>query len=470
MDGARVTAVGVHSGDGVSGEGRGLWLWRGDEGERKVVSLSTAVHSLHPTNRGWPLLAVGVDGDLSLVSPELKVSSIATRKEAKASRTLAAAVVGRRVAVIDQRGRARVYTLGEGDRAELALDAGLTPDSVGLLAADVNDDGVITAIDTRNRVHSRRVADLDAAGAADGVALAHPSTPAVALSLPQLAATPSRSLAVVAVPSPSSSVALVAPSPELPAVLASTSVSTAANVGITHLAVLARPSATHIVLGAVLAHPDAGSKTAGRSVIHLSDIHLPPNGVGLSLLVGNAAKAASVFNLPGSSSVSQTAEKMIGHVTAALAATDVERAEKAFATWIENEDKQHGARSKPAEGVVRRLINAVFTAALPKKDKAEKEKETDAAAAPAGLKPKLKAAGPYAGKIITALVDRRVVTDSMWPGGVILAGLVPAGDWVCGSNSFISQPLTRTALNRRSGQAQPGAPIAHPRLASCDFA
>ncbi|KAL1413461.1 hypothetical protein Q8F55_001229 [Vanrija albida] len=424
MDGGeRVTAVGVHSGDGVRGEARALWVWCGDEGERKTVALETAVHSLHPTAGGWPLVAVGADGALALVSSDLTVSPLA-RKD-KAARTLAAAVVGRRVAVVDQRGRARVYTI-DGDRAELALDVALVPEH-GLLAADINDDGVITAIDTLNRVHSRRVADLESARAGDGVPLAHPSTPAVALSLPVLSATPGRALAAIAVPSPSPTVALVVPSPELPAVLASTAISTAAATGITHLAVLARPGPTHIVLGMVLAHPDAGSATAGRSVIHVSDIHLPPNGVGLSLLVGNAAKAGAVFSLPGASSLPQLAEKMVDAVTAALGDADVERAEKAFAAWLEAEDKSHGPKAKPTEAVVRRLITAVFSTALPKKDKADKEVEAvPAAAAPKG---KLKAPGPYAGKIVSTLVDRRVVTDAMWPGGLILAGLVPAGDW-----------------------------------------
>jgi hypothetical protein len=200
-------------------------------------------------------------------------------------------------------------------------------------------------------------------------------------------------------------------------VLASTPISTAATNTITHLAVIARPADGSVVLGTVLAHPSADG--SGRSVIHVADVSLPVGGVGLALLVGSAERTAAVFAKVGGAAAAQpAAERMTEAVSAALgsgAVDAVARAEKSFASWLEDEDKamqSSGRRATIPEGVARKLVEAVFSAAL------QDGKRT----------------GPYAGKVVQTLVDRKALNDAMYPGGVLLGALVPAADWVSFAN------------------------------------
>jgi hypothetical protein len=408
----RVTAVGVHAGEGVK-DGRAVWVWRGDEGSRAPVSLPFPVHSVHAVRGGWPLLAVGTNGALAAISSSLQTTSL-LQPRPKAVRVLAAGVVDAhaalapRAVIVDDRGRAYVYALEASSVNAVAEGALAGPQ---LLAADVGPDGTISVIDATHRVHARTVASIvesatsSTSAAPAGVLLTHAATPAAIISLPSA----SRPLAAIATAHPSPAVALALPSPDLPAVLASVPISTAASTAITHLSVLSRNEADNtLVLGTVLAHPDQAADGAGRSVIHLVDVALPAGGVGLSLLVGSAARTAAVFKVGGA--VHQNAgDRMVEAVAAALRASDAARAEKAFATWLEGEDKAAaGRQALIPESVGRKTLQAVFAAAL-----------TDG-----------KKTGPYATKIVQTLVDRRAVTDSMWDGGVLLAGLVPAGDWV----------------------------------------
>lgn len=395
---SRVTAA-------VVDNGRAVWVWSGEEGEKRSVSLETPAHSVHNVRGDWPLVVVGGDGSLSLLDSELKVTSLVQSR--KGARVHAAGVVDvpLRVVVVDERGRAYVYTLDvTAPRAELLADAPLANTSV--LAADVGSDGTLTAIDNANRVHTRTVKDIvDGTPTQPGLALAHPSTPAAIVSLPSS----SRPLAALASPYPTPNVALVVPSHDLPAVLASTSVSSATDTKITHLAVLARPAPTHVILGTVLSHP---GEEGGRSVIHVADMILPAGGVGLALLVGSAARTAQVFKAAAGTTAQPTADKMLEAVSAALRTTSpdaVPRAEKAFASWLDDEDKRASPAKRAAisESVVRRVLDAVFGAAL------TGDKKT----------------GPYAAKIVQTLVDRKAVADSMWEGGVVLGALVPCADW-----------------------------------------
>ena len=405
-----MTAVAVQAGEGVK-DGRTIWVWKGEDGEKKSVQLETPAHSVHCVRGGWPLIVVGANGGLVAVNSELEPKTLLKPKP-KAARILAARVIdglAPRAVLIDERGRAHIYSLEVNDsRADLVADGSVS--STPLLTADVGADGLLTAVDNANRVHSRTVKSIvEATPSTGSVHLAHPTTPAAIVSLPSS----SRPLAALAVPHPSPSVALVVPSPELPAVLASTPISTAATNSITHLAVIARPSDDSVVVGTVLSHP--GADGSGRSVIHVVDMALPVGGVGLALLVGSSERTASVFaKVGGASAPLPAADRMIESVCATLRSGTVDavaRAEKAFTSWVEDEDKSMqsiGRHATIPEPIARKAIDAVFSTAL--KDG--------------------KKTGPYAAKIIQTLVDRKAVADGMWLEGVLLGALVPAADWV----------------------------------------
>lgn len=382
----------MQTGEGVKSEGRALWVWRGDEGDKQSVALENSVHSIH--GQTWPLLLVGADGGLSLLSKELSVSSLVKGKGK--ARVLAASTSSSRATLVDERGRVSVYNLdAEGGRADLSIEASLSKDTQ-LLAASV-EDGIITAIDNARRVHSRRISDMDTLS--EGVELSHPSTPAAVISLPSKG----RPLALLAVSYPGSGVALIAPSEESPAVLANTPVGSSEGAQVTHIAVIS--SSPNLVVGTVLKQPGAN----GRSAIYIADVTIPESGVGLSLLLGSAARTADVFVSVEGPSVSQPTETMLDGVTSALQHGDVERAERTFSTFLEDEDKKTtGRRAVLAEPVVRRLLDTIFSHALQDGKKS----------------------GPYASKIVNALIDRKAVHDNMRPDGIVLGALVPCTDWV----------------------------------------
>lgn len=51
---------------------------------------------------------------------------------------------------------------------------------------------------------------------------------------------------------------------------------------------------------------------------------------------------------------------------------------------------------------------------------------------------RMRPTGRYASQIVKYLLLRNVVSDSMWPGGVVAAALLPCGDWV--SRSWCVNP------------------------------
>lgn len=398
---SRVTAVGIHSGEGVKGEGRGVWVWAGEEGEKRTIALEQPVQALHALNGGWPLLAVGAAASLHLISEDGSVQAL--QKPRGKARILASGVEGKRAVLVDEHGRVYAFALDAGaPRAELSADVTLGKEPLSLLAASVGG-GVLTAIDGNNRVHVRRVAELESGSGS--IPLAHPCTPAAIVSLGMAG----RPLAALAVPHPSPSVALTSPLPDLPAVLATQAISSG-TTQITHLAVLSH-SAGQYALGTVLSHP--GSDGSGRSVIHVLDVSVPEGGIGLSSLIGSADATAAVF--AQRSAPHGAVDKMLEGLRTSLAANTPEKAEKGFQYWLDEEDKKaaahaHGGGKRQAvvpESVVRRVVTAVFDAALEAKGKTK----------------------PYAGRIVAALAERRLLADDMYAGGLVLGALVPVGDW-----------------------------------------
>lgn len=387
-----MTVAGVHSGEGVKGEGRALWVWRGDDGDKRSVQLESKVHSIH--GQKWPLLVVSADGGLSLLDDDLALHSLA--KGMGKAGTLAAGFSESRATLVDERGRVFVYKVDtEARRADLSIEAALTKDHQ-LLAASVQDD-IISAIDNVHRMHSRRVSDLETLS--EGVALSHPTTPAAVVSLPSKG----RPLALLAVSYPQTGVALAVPSEDTPSVLANVPIGTSEGAQVTHLALIS--DSPRLVLGAVLKQPGAN----GRSAIYTADITVPQAGVGLSHLLGSAGQTSDVFTSADAPSVPHAIEHMLENVDKALKVGDVDRAERAFSSFLDDEDKRtSGRRAVLTEPVVRRLLDIVFSHAL------QDGKKT----------------GPYASKIVNTLVDRRAVHDNMYAGGIVVGALVPCTDWV----------------------------------------
>lgn len=430
---SRTTAVGIHSGEGVKGEGRGVWVWSGEEGEKRAIALEQPVQSLHALNGGWPLLAVGAAASLHLINEDGSVKVL--QKPRGKARILAAGVEGNRVVLADEHGRVYAFSLDhDGGRAELAADVTLGKEPLSLLAASVGG-GVLTAIDSNNRVHVRKITDLEAGGGS--IPLAHPCTPAAIVSLGMAG----RPIAALAVPHPFPSVALVSPLPDLPAALATQAISSG-TTQITHLAVLSQAPGTY-TLGTVLSHP--GSDGSGRSVIHVLDVSVPESGIGLSSLIGSAEATAEVFSQR--TQPHGAVDKMLEGLRTSLAANTPEKAEKSFQYWLDEEDKKatahaHGSGKRQAtipESVVRRVVSAVFDAALETKGKSK---------------------GPYAGRIISTLAERRLLSDDMYAGGLVLGALLPVGDWRNISRLVRSSPalpskatvgLIQHALEGKSG-------------------
>lgn len=442
---SRVTAVGIHSGEGVKGEGRGVWVWKGEEGEKRSIALEQPVQSLHALSGGWPLLAVGAAASLHLIQEDGSVQAL--QKPRGKARIIASGVEGNRVVLIDEHGRVYAFSLDLGaGRAELSADVTLGREPLSLLAASVGG-GVLTAIDSNNRVHVRKVSDLETGSGS--IPLAHPCTPAAIVSLGMAG----RPLAALAVPHPSPSVALVSPLPDLPAVLATQAISSG-TTQITHLAVLAQAPGTY-TLGTVLAHPSADG---GRCVIHVLDVSVPEAGIGLSSLIGSADATAAVF--AQRTAPHSAVDKMLDGLRTSLAANTPEKAEKAFHYWLDEEDKKvpgHGKRhASVPETVVRKVVAVVFDAALGVKEKGDKSD--------AGKTEPKKARGPYAGRIVATLAERRLLSDDMYAGGLVLGALLPVGDWRTIARLVRSSPalpsratvgLIQHALEGKSGPSLP---------------
>lgn len=107
-----------------------------------------------------------------------------------------------------------------------------------------------------------------------------------------------------------------------------------------------------------------------------------------------------------------------------------ERASKAEAIWSEwiGTESEHweGEGKMPVpEASVRRLVNVIFSAALPSHADEEVSQSETTTDAPVVLR-----SGPYAAGIMRDLLARRALSDGLWNGGVVAAGLLPCCDWV----------------------------------------
>lgn len=191
--------------------------------------------------------------------------------------------------------------------------------------------------------------------------------------------------------------------------------SSAVNTTITDLALLGQTAPNVLVIGIVLHH---GGDDGGRSVVYTCEVTVPEKGIGLNALLGSSARTEEYLSISaaGSSSkqVNGTAEipeeKVVGEITALLAKGDT----KAASTRLDK--ALAGQKDQLSEKTVKKLVNVIFSTALPGLGK-ETESEN-------------KKRGPYAPGLIRPLLERRMINDEMIKGGVVASALLPLEDWV----------------------------------------
>ncbi|WWD16075.1 hypothetical protein CI109_100500 [Kwoniella shandongensis] len=396
------------------GSGKEVWVWRGEEGEKEVVSLSSPVHDIHHlTSSPLPILAVSGSSkvQIHLLDPSFKSHPVSVPTSLGLSDTvLVSRIVSSteelcKLVLVDLVGKVVVLRVTYDDKRAERVSEGIIGEGKKLTFVDVSQDGVISALDGQSRLHCRDIRELSSSATQSPIHLSHPpSTPAL-LSLPSAG----KPLVLVPTPHPTPSLLLAIPLATLPTVLSSTSVSTfTASGSISHLSVLASRGGV-LTVGVVLSHKNSDGES-GRSVIYTCEVGLPEKGVGMSMLLGTqtkskmylASESALGENKSGAKSAAEKAEdEIISTITTNLKRKDVASAERAWTEW---------SAKQPvfSEKFVPRIVETIFSAALNDEGKQ---------------------VGSYAGGVIRDLVKTRVVSDGMWKSGVVIDGLLPCGDW-----------------------------------------
>ena len=185
----------------------------------------------------------------------------------------------------------------------------------------------------------------------------------------------------------------------------------------------------------LLTHHD---EDGGRSVIYIMDVVLPQKGIGMNLLLGSQETTLKYLNLSDEAAL-PTANVKSGAITTELqtllGAHKVEETEKQFEIWLSlRMANQKKDKTLVPEDTVKKIVEIVLTAASQSTD-VEMEDETEVPFEAEEAKP-LRFTGPYASNIMRVLIDRGLVKDIMWPGGVVQAGLLLAQDWVSHSHFY----------------------------------
>ncbi|KAK8869661.1 hypothetical protein IAR55_000229 [Kwoniella newhampshirensis] len=395
------------------GSGKEVWVWRGEEGEKEVVSLPTAVHAIHHLPSS-PLPVLSISGSaklqLHLVDSTLEPHSVTVPPTGLSSTLLSSRVVSSsaescKLVLVDLAGHVAVLRISyEISQAE-KISEGNVGDGERLDFADISEDGVITALDGQSRLLCRDIRDFLSA-APSPFHLSHPPTTPALLSLPSAG----KPLILLPTPHPTPSLLLAIPLSTLPTILTSTSISSFTTTGsISHLSVLSSRGGV-LTIGAVLSHTNSDGES-GRSVVYTCEVGLPAKGVGMSMLLGTHAKSKTYLSAglaengkPEIRSASKKAEdEIIARVATSLKQHDVASTEKIWTEWIVKQDS-----SVLSEKFVRRLIEMILSSALDEEGKQ---------------------IGSYPGSVVRDLVKRGVVSDSMWKEGFVIDGLLPLGDW-----------------------------------------
>jgi hypothetical protein len=243
---------------------------------------------------------------------------------------------------------------------------------------------------------------------------------------------------------PELSLLLATTSSTLPAILTASPLALPTIGGeFTHLSVLSRPSASTIIIGMVVAHVNHDS----RSVLYIAEITTPSKGVGMNLLLGTQGITSQYLTLAKTATVKSPEDILIQDLQNALA-TDHTKADTIWSNWM----AKRNVKSPLAESTIKRILSVIFSSAL-------KEEEVD------GVKV-VKKAGPYAGEIIRDLVVKGWVNNSMYPGGVVEAGLIPANDLV--SNNDEERLCVGHLDNRYHQHGPSAASFSRPHTLLCD--
>ncbi|WVQ98874.1 hypothetical protein IAU59_006005 [Kwoniella sp. CBS 9459] len=422
----RVTVVGV---------GKELWVWKGEEGDKEVISISTPIRALHhlpSTSATFPIIAISSSNDMYLldgtfkfqtlpIQPRSGTSASRTSPAILASKVLSANATSFRLAVVSSEGGVAVHvvTLDGSVRSEIVVQGQIGVGGGKLGFAEISQDGLISFLDENNNLYTQDIASLGSATSLSPLKLNHPSSTPSLLSLPIATGRP-----VVLLPTshPTPSILLTVPLSSLPAVLSTTSVSSLTSTSsgsISHLAILANKGGV-VSVGVVLSHLNADGQS-GRSVIHTCEIVLPPKGVGMSMLLGTKDKTETYLShsaspiessSEGSKSrstleVEKKQDDFIAQLSSSLKKNDISAATQQWAQISVSE-------TTVTEIFVKRILSTIFASALTEEGKLK-------ASSPSG--------GGYAAEIVRDLVKRGLVVDSMWKGGVVVDGLLPCGEW-----------------------------------------
>lgn len=152
----------------------------------------------------------------------------------------------------------------------------------------------------------------------------------------------------------------------------------------------------------------------------------------MNMLLGRKTISNEYFSLlspdiGGGTATANPCEEINSQLGKALQGADtVSLAHGLWTSWLsDNETRLRKSGSDPRlllpEASASGLLGVVFRTAL---KPPAKDGDTSASAG------RVERSGLYASKIVRDLLNRKVVSDSMWPGGVVAGALVPCHDWV----------------------------------------
>ncbi|WVQ71724.1 hypothetical protein IAR50_001265 [Cryptococcus sp. DSM 104548] len=390
----RVTAVGV---------GKEIWVWRGEDGEKEVIRIKSQANALHYVpSSSTPILAITSFSQLYLIDPSTATAHSlmpSSKGELLTSRIIQGETA--RLALVGVDGKVEVFKLwSEEKRVERLLQGKVGEGE--LTGGDISEDGAISVLDNKGNLYSTSLRTLSSTSAP--IHLNHPSAAPIVCSLP------SASLPLLLVPTshPNPSLLLTVPSSTLPSIISTAPLSSLTSSGtISALGVLSSAQGV-FTIGVVLSHKHGeGDASVGRSVLYTCEVALPPQGIGMGLLLGTKSRTEEYLSVGDSSKKQKKSEeerkedKLVETVEKALRAKDVAGTSKA---WRNHTASETVFSSK----LVKSLVNSIFGAALNGEGK------------PTGV---------YAAEVARDLVSRGLVSDSMWKESIVVDGLLPLGDW-----------------------------------------
>ncbi|ORX33750.1 hypothetical protein BD324DRAFT_638442 [Kockovaella imperatae] len=441
---SRTTVIGIGKGDKIkrSEEGRFLWMWRKeDDAEKEVLLLDKPLYDIHhiPLHRA-AVLCVHIDGSMTVVDANLQIRPVVLSSLLNLKGSLLAAgtldLVDYTVSVIlvGSKGSVSYIKLelsgGRDVRAtlmkEISIGYALKQD---LKSASVDSNGAVVAIG-----HDDSIISIPPN------AVSQPESP---YELPSLLQPPQTPMAIC-VPTPGLPLALLADtscnvllasiSSSLPAVLSVfhlSDISPTTTACVSHLAILASNPGS-FTLGLVLTHRD---NDGGRSVVYTLDVSISDSGIGINSLLGSQVQTQKYLSVPVRVTGSKVDSKEITSLLEeALQRRAVDEAEERFRVWMSAKEDEHKANGSKGpmltDDLVQRIVSTIITLARKGDDEAMPSTEDTVIEAPESGPAEKPLSGPYAGAVLGALLDRGLLKDEFWSGGVLQAGLLPASDWV----------------------------------------